>query len=167
MSDGTVGIRQNTSPDRPIDCETVVIGGDTVYRQRVQAPAVETKLDTLNAKDFATQTTLASLNSKDFSTQATSQAISDRIGALSSPASGSVNAQLATLQRSTDGDNEVRLDYDVRTDSNPVYIGRALPGTGTSSATWTIKRFTYDASARATRIQVLVGAWDSRAGLGW
>lgn len=153
MSDGTVGIRQNTSPDRPIDCETVVIGGDTVYRQRIQAPAVETKLDTLNAKDF--------------STQATSQAISDRIGALSSPASGSVNAQLATLQRSTDGDNEVRLDYDVRTDSNPVYIGRALPGTGTSSATWTIKRFTYDASARATRIQVLVGAWDSRAGLGW
>ncbi len=32
---------------------------------------IKTKLDTLNAKDFATQTTLLSLNSKDFATQTT------------------------------------------------------------------------------------------------
>lgn len=35
MADGTVGIKQNPSADRQIDNEAMVIGGQTVYRQRV------------------------------------------------------------------------------------------------------------------------------------
>src|SRR5687767_10693797 len=37
MSDGTVGVRQDVTPDRLIDNEVVNVGGQDVYRQRVKA----------------------------------------------------------------------------------------------------------------------------------
>jgi hypothetical protein len=44
MADGTVGVKQSATADRLIDNETLVIGGETVYRQRVQIPeAVQTR----------------------------------------------------------------------------------------------------------------------------
>lgn len=49
MADGTVGVRQASSPDRLIDNETLVIGGDTVYRQRVQDPEVIALLEDVKA----------------------------------------------------------------------------------------------------------------------
>lgn len=71
-------------------------------------------------------------------------------------------------------DSEKRLDYDTRTDDNPVYIGFAeyvfisatetiTPTTNTD--TWIVQKLTYDASDRVTRIQVARGAWDDRATL--
>lgn len=64
-------------------------------------------------------------------------------------------------------DQRVLMDYATRTDGNPVYVGKAVQGTAITAATWQIQRFTYDASNRATDVQVLIGAWDSRATVGW
>lgn len=74
-----------------------------------------------------------------------------------------------TLEQVRDGISsyETRFDYDVRTDGNPVYIGKAPQGTSTAAITWEVLKFTYDASNRATRIEVLTGAWDNRAALPW
>lgn len=70
--------------------------------------------------------------------------------------------------------SEKRLDYDVRTDDNPVYVafglyqksatGDITPGTADDQV-WIVQKFTYDASNRVTRIQVARGAWDNRASL--
>lgn len=62
---------------------------------------------------------------------------------------------------------ESRLDYDIRTDSLPVYVGKAIQGTLTSDPTWIVQLLTYDSSDRLVRAQVLVGAWDSRSILPW
>lgn len=63
--------------------------------------------------------------------------------------------------------SETRLDYDTRTDGNPVYVAKAPQGTATSAATWLVQKLTYDASARLTRAEVLTGSWDGRASLSW
>lgn len=64
--------------------------------------------------------------------------------------------------------SEQRLDYDVRVDGNPVYVGTADPGTATSAAAWTVVKLTMDASARLTRKQTIASAiWDDRASLAW
>lgn len=71
-------------------------------------------------------------------------------------------------------DSEKRLDYDVRTDDSPVYVGFAeyvftsdtetiAPTTNTDI--WIIQKFTYDESSRITRIQAARGTWDTRASL--
>lgn len=60
-------------------------------------------------------------------------------------------------------DQETRFDYGARTDSSPVYIGKADDGTATTETTWTIQKLTYDASDRVTRIEVGAGAWDDRS----
>lgn len=63
---------------------------------------------------------------------------------------------------------ETRFDYDVRTDSNPVYIGQAPTGAATSAPAWNIQKFTYDASSRPTRVEILYNqVWDNRASLAW
>lgn len=50
MSDGTVGVKQSTSPDRLIDNEVLTVAAQTVYRQRVQDPeAIATLTDILAA----------------------------------------------------------------------------------------------------------------------
>jgi hypothetical protein len=59
---------------------------------------------------------------------------------------------------------EVRYDAN---DSAPTYIGLAeVNGTPTTATSWVIYKFTYS-STNVTRIQKLVGAWDSRAALLW
>lgn len=60
------------------------------------------------------------------------------------------------------------LDYDGRTDGNPVYVGSAPQGTATSAASWTVQRLEYDASSRLTIKQEITDAvWDDRASLSW
>lgn len=62
---------------------------------------------------------------------------------------------------------ESRMDYDTRTDDQPVYVGRAYAGTATSADTWTVRKMTYDTKKRVTRIQVQFDiAWDDRT-VGW
>ena len=66
-------------------------------------------------------------------------------------------------------ESEKKLDYDTRTDNNPVYIGfaesseKSLPPTDSSA--WIIQKLTYDDSDRITRIQVARGTWTGRAAL--
>lgn len=61
---------------------------------------------------------------------------------------------------------ETRLEY-TGTETNPTYVGEAAPGTAISAASWTVKKLTFDASNRTTRIQVQTDiAWDNRA-VGW
>lgn len=80
---------------------------------------------------------------------------------------GDSSGLLADIKRAVT-DFEVRLDYATRTDSNPVYVGKAKQGSLTSDANaWTIQKITYDTSNRSTRVEVLVGAWDNRANLAW
>jgi len=55
-----------------------------------------------------------------------------------------------------------RLDYDVRTDSNPVYVGFNFPGAATSATNWALQKLTYDGSARVTLVQVATDSWDNR-----
>lgn len=62
---------------------------------------------------------------------------------------------------------EQRLDYDMRTDSNPVYVGRAVRGTDVAASGWQIDKITYDGSSRITRTQTLNGIWNNRTSLGW
>src|SRR4030042_3872409 len=73
-------------------------------------------------------------------------------------------AQLSVVQALPAAfDAEKRLDYDTRTDDNPVYIGFAeylfTSATDTITPTvdsdiWIIQKLTYDGSDRETRIQV-------------
>lgn len=64
-------------------------------------------------------------------------------------------------------DTDTRVDYVARTDTQPVYVGRASANTLTSASIWVIERLTYDGSDRVILKQVLTGAWDNRAALGW
>lgn len=58
--------------------------------------------------------------------------------------------------------SQKRLDYDVRTDDNPVYVGFNHRGAVTSDTNWTLQKITYDASNRVTVVQVSSGSWDDR-----
>lgn len=59
------------------------------------------------------------------------------------------------------------LDYDGRTDGNPVYVGTNAQTALVAASTWWIKKLFYDANARLIDAQILVGAWSGRAALGW
>lgn len=67
----------------------------------------------------------------------------------------------------------IELDYAGRSDSQPVYIGYAAPGTLTSSPYWKIARHTYDGSDRLIRKEWAEGtakfthAYDDRATLSY
>lgn len=58
-----------------------------------------------------------------------------------------------------------KIDYDVRTDANPVYIGYGLKGADISEDVWTIQLLEYDGSDRLISLTVAYGAWDNRASL--
>lgn len=59
---------------------------------------------------------------------------------------------------------QMLLDYDVRTDDQVVYQGYASPGTSQDLEAWTIYKYTYDASDRATARQIAQKAsWTNRA----
>jgi hypothetical protein len=64
-------------------------------------------------------------------------------------------------------DFSTKYDYDVRTDSNPVYIGKALTDTSTAASTWVLIKFGYDGSDRPVDIEIRNGSWDDRASAGW
>lgn len=60
---------------------------------------------------------------------------------------------------------KVLYDYDVRTDSQPVYVGMAKAGAATNAPFWFISKFAYDGSNRI--ISWLTSnnnvKWDDRA----
>lgn len=71
-------------------------------------------------------------------------------------------------------DYEIRFDYGgvnasypARSDGNPVFIGKALNGTATSAASWTVQLFDYDALNRPVRIRVQTISWDNRGTATW
>jgi len=61
----------------------------------------------------------------------------------------------------------VEMDYQARTDYQPVYLGTAPPGTAASSPTWAVRYLTYDGSSRLLQIQNAVGAWSNRTTLSY
>lgn len=57
------------------------------------------------------------------------------------------------------------LDYDVRTDGQPVYQGFADTGVATSTPEWLIYKFSFNGSNQVTNRDVAYGSWDNRASL--
>jgi hypothetical protein len=55
-----------------------------------------------------------------------------------------------------------RMDYDVRTDSNPVYVGFNFRGASTSATNWVLQKLSYDGSNRVISVQVATDAWTNR-----
>jgi hypothetical protein len=67
--------------------------------------------------------------------------------------------------------NELRMDFDVRTDKQPVYLGKAPYDVAVEAdPVWTVSKFTYESAANDARllsIDVRVDiAWTDRA-TGW
>lgn len=60
-------------------------------------------------------------------------------------------------------DWQMRLDYDGRTDGQPVYLGYAQKGVAASADGWIVYKFTYDGSDQVTLRQSYYGVWDDRA----
>ncbi len=58
---------------------------------------------------------------------------------------------------------QMRADYDVRTDGQPVYLGFAPQGLATSNTHWLLHKFTYDGSDRVTVRQISYNSWDNHA----
>ena len=60
------------------------------------------------------------------------------------------------------------LDYDARTDGNPVYVGFNYQSAVVADATWTVYKLFYDASARLVDQQVAERVtWTGRAAVSW
>lgn len=80
---------------------------------------------------------------------------------------GTILIFFVAVQIFAGGDYTVRMEYDAN--DNPIYIGRAEPGTGMTESYWQIKRLTYDGSGNCTRIEYANGdngfkfRWSSRA----
>ena len=66
----------------------------------------------------------------------------------------------------------IQLDYEGRTDGQPVFVGWAEPGTATSAARWRIAKLTYVAN-QVTQVQWATGSiaynqvWDNHASLAY
>jgi hypothetical protein len=62
------------------------------------------------------------------------------------------------------------LDYGVRTDDQPLYLGRAAPGSLTTDAVWRVLRFTYESDEDYARMLAVIVrenvVWTDRA-IGW
>lgn len=63
-------------------------------------------------------------------------------------------------------DYETRLDYAGRSDSSPVFVGKAAQGTPVDGDGWQVQRLEYDGDGRLVRVQVRGGSWSGRAD-GW
>ena len=59
-------------------------------------------------------------------------------------------------------DLQMQVDYDTRTDSNPIYVGYGPKGLATSTTGWLLQKFTYDSSNRVTVRQVAYDKWTLR-----
>lgn len=62
-------------------------------------------------------------------------------------------------------DQDINLDYDMRTDDNPVYVGFGAKGLADGADGWLIFKLTYDASDRVTAKKSAYGVWNDRASL--
>lgn len=58
--------------------------------------------------------------------------------------------------------SQKRLDYDVRTDSNPVYVGFNFKGAQDAAPNWILQKLTYDGSSRVTLVQIAIDSWLNR-----
>ena len=58
--------------------------------------------------------------------------------------------------------SQKRLDYDVRTDDNPVYVGFNFRGALVSDTNWILQKLTYDSSNRVILVQVGIDSWNNR-----
>ena len=57
-----------------------------------------------------------------------------------------------------------RLDYDVRTDDNPVYVGFAPWGMDEGNVEgWLLYKMTYDGSDRITEVDIAYDSWTNHA----
>lgn len=68
---------------------------------------------------------------------------------------------------STDG-AQMRIDYDVRTDGQPLYLGYAAMGIASSQGGWLLYKFTYTTIGGNDYVSyraVGKGIWDSRASI--
>lgn len=63
------------------------------------------------------------------------------------------------------GNLQMLIDYDARTDGQPVYIGYAISGKGTSDDAWIIYNFQYNGSNFLTSKKAAYGVWDDRGSL--
>lgn len=77
------------------------------------------------------------------------------------------NDQILHAKKVTDVGNtqEIRCDYDVRTDDNPVYVGYGYADQPITSTGWLIYKLTYDGSSRVTVKQTATGIWNNRVSL--
>jgi len=75
--------------------------------------------------------------------------------------------ELFNAKRITDvgNDQDVNLDYDVRTDDNAVYVGIGARGLADSAGGWLIFKLAYDISNRLTSKKSAVGIWNNRGSL--
>ena len=58
---------------------------------------------------------------------------------------------------------QMLLDYDTRTDGQPVYQGWGAQGLATSSSGWLIQNFTFNVSSQVTGRKTWFGSYDGRA----
>ncbi len=56
----------------------------------------------------------------------------------------------------------MKVDYDTRTDANPVYVGYAPRGSADEDDGWLLQKLTYDTTDRVTIRQVAYGNWTDR-----
>ena len=60
-------------------------------------------------------------------------------------------------------DQQKQIDYTIRPDGQPVYVGYAPRGHATSATGWLLQKMTYDVSDRVTSITIAWNSWDNRA----
>lgn len=99
MTDGVVGVKQSTTPDRLIDNEVLNIGGQDVYRQRVQDPEAIALLQSVKT---AVEGTIVASISGDVSLSVATLAALETVnavvtGAVDATVSGIVALDAATL----------------------------------------------------------------------
>lgn len=91
---------------------------------------------------------------------------SGRIMYYLNPVSGKMEPFGGAVSILDSSNEQILVDYSSGT--LPIYIGRAVAGTTTSAAKWSIRKVTYDANSNVTVIKFAAGSttytavWDSR-----
>lgn len=78
-----------------------------------------------------------------------------------SAAEAQENENLLSAKRVVDIPSNMQMfcDYDVRTDTQPIYIGWAPKALAAGTDGWLLYKFTYDGSNRVTSRQIAYGNW--------
>lgn len=84
-----------------------------------------------------------------------------------SPAMATISVRDLASQKvkDTPADLQIAVDYDGRTDGQPVYLGMAVKSAATSESVWIVYKFTYDGSDQMLTRKSAYGIWDNRASL--